>query len=167
MTRETKNSIQFRDLQKEDKIKLFEIYSDKEAMKFRGSRPMENTEDALTFIKNQKFRSGSKYTIRKGIILMNQEELIGSSMFRFDTAQIDRCEIGYSIGRKYWGKGLGKEIVKAILQILTEYKKINEVIAWTNTKNIASIKILVFNGFHLVKQQGKPDAFLYKKRIVS
>ena len=44
--------LKFRDLVSTDTEKLFEIYSDKEAMKFRGSGPMLILEDATQFIKD-------------------------------------------------------------------------------------------------------------------
>lgn len=157
--------IKFRELRYGDKNKLFEIYSDKEAMKYRGSRPMESIEDANLFIQNQKLLEGNILTIRQGVELVKDRELIGCSMYKFDKNKSDECEIGYSIGRKFWGRGLGKEIVHVLLKMIAENKEINDVIAWSNAENIASIKILEYNGFHRVEQDENQNNYLYRKAI--
>ena len=160
---EMQDKIRFRDLVLDDITSLCEIYSDKEAMKYRGSKPIETTEDAKEYISNQKLLKGSVLTIRKGIELLNPQELMGSVMYRFDKTQEKECEIGYSIGRKFWGKGFGKEIVKMLLESIQENKDIQNVIAWTNKENIASIKILERNGFQRVEQDNNSANYLYRK----
>lgn len=157
------NIIKFRTLAIGDIKSLCEIYSDKEAMKYRGSKPIETVEDAEEYIKNQKILIGSVLTIRKGIISLKDQELIGSVMYRFDENQPEKCEIGYSIGRKFWGKGFGKEIVKNLLESIEENQGIQNVIAWTNKQNIASIKILEHNGFQRIEQEENSANYLYSK----
>ncbi|MCG8329937.1 MAG: GNAT family N-acetyltransferase [Chitinophagales bacterium] len=144
--------IKFRNLQLGDTKKLYEIYSDKEAMKFRGSKPMESIEDAIIFVQNQRMAENEVLTIRKGIELVESRELIGSVMYRYRDASVEECEIGYSIGHAFWGQGLGKEIVNILVSDLRKNKTIKRIIAWSNRENIASIKILEKNNFHLVEQ---------------
>ena len=153
--------IKFRTLIKEDAQKLFEIYSDKEAMKFRGSEPLETISDALKFIQSQNLDSDKSLTIRKGVELVDDQELIGSVMFRYHKQKQGECEIGYSIGRKYWGKGLGKAILHLILEDLKKDKQITSAIAWSKIENIASIKILEYSGFEF---QGEEDE-VYESRL--
>ena len=155
--------IKFRPLALEDVRSLCDIYSDKEAMKYRGSKPIETMDDAKEYIRNQELLEGNVLTVRKGIELTEEQELMGSVMFRFDKTQEKECEIGYSIGRKFWGKGFGKEIVKMLLETIKENKDIQQVKAWTNKENIASIKILERNGFHRVEKEESSANYLYRK----
>ena len=62
----------------------YEIYSDKEAMKYRGSKAMESIEDAKTYVDNKSLLDGPVLTTRKAVELLETEELIGSVMYRFD-----------------------------------------------------------------------------------
>jgi len=160
------DSIKLRELTNEDQNKLFEIYSDKEAMKYRGSKPMENIADARLFVNNQKLLKGNMLTLRQGIEIIKNGELIGSTMCRFDKRKIGECEIGYSIGRKFWRKGFGKEVLKTLLKSISKNAAIKNVIAWSHKENIASIKILEFNGFRRVEQNEKQDIYLYRKILV-
>ena len=144
--------IRFRNLHLSDAKKLYEIYSDKEAMKFRGSKPMESIEDAIIFVQNQRVAKNKVLTIRKGIELIGSEKLIGSVMYRYRDASVEECEIGYSIGRQFWGKGFGKEIVKALIDDLRKNEAMKKIFAWSHKENIASVKILEHNGFQLTEQ---------------
>ncbi len=159
------NKIRFRELDIDDVKSLYEIYSDKEAMKYRGSKPIENIDDAKEYITKQKTLNGNVLTIRKGIEILQEKKLIGSVMFRFDKNQEKECEIGYSIGRKFWKKGFGNEIVKNMLETIKQNKDIENVIAWTNKRNIASIKILEKNGFDTIQQEESSDNYYYRKEI--
>lgn len=159
------NEIKFRKLSLDDIKSLHEIYSDKEAMKYRGSSPIETIEHALIFIRNQELLVGGILTIRKGIELSETQELIGSVMYKFDEGKRRECEIGYSIGRRFWGKGYGKEIVRILLETIQENKDIDKVIAWSHQENIASIKILKKNGFLRIENQGNSNNYLYHKKI--
>jgi len=155
--------VKFRELIITDTVKLYEIYSDKEAMKYRGSKAMRTIEEAENFIKNKSLKKMEILTIRKAIELMQTKELIGSAMYRFDENKKYECEIGYSIGRQFWGQGLGKEIVKMMVKAIEEKNEINKIVAWSNKDNLASIKILEKIGFKRISQTLHPDSFLYHK----
>lgn len=158
------NKISIRNLKVNDANTLYKIYSDKEAMKYRGSKPMETVEEAKEFINTQELLKGKILTIRKGVESLKENELIGTIMYRFNEDNKKECEIGYSIGRKFWGKGFGKEIVKVILETLEKNRAIEKVIAWSNKENVASIKILEQNGFERIEQDdGSSNNYLYQK----
>lgn len=157
------DKIRFRELILEDTIKLYNIYAAKEAMKYRGSKPMKNIEDARKFVKNQRKLEGDVLTVRKGVEILSRKELIGSSMFRINVNKKDECEIGYSIGREFWGQNLGNEIVNLMLRKIEESSLIRRIIAWSNINNIASIKILKNNGFCQIEEERNQDICLYVK----
>jgi len=75
--------VRFRPLKMSDVDDLFEIYSDQEAMKYRGSKPMKTIDDAKRYVEDQELFKDQTLTIRKGVELMKTKELIGSVMFRF------------------------------------------------------------------------------------
>ncbi len=159
------DTIKLRSLRTSDAPTLFLIYSNAEAMKYRGSKVMTSIADAEAMIDDQEKREGSKLTLRMGIELINTKELIGSVMLRYDDLQIGCCEIGYSIGRQYWGKALGRTTVGLILKELQAKKEVNKVHAWTHPDNIASIKILERFDFCTVSQASQPQHLLFEKRL--
>ena len=69
-----------------------------------------------------------------------------------------RCELGYALLPKYWGKGFGTELSKGILKYAREQNKLNELVATVHRKNKASIKILKCCGFQfkrVVRKHGR------------
>lgn len=136
--------LDIRELMVADKHPLFEIYSNKEAMKYRGSKPfdsIEEVEEMLT-VASQKLKSGEEF--RYAVVQKENNELIGT--FLIKSYSKNECEIGYSIGEKYWGKGYGVELVKGMLDYISSlnYKK---VLATSRIENIASLKLLEKIGF--------------------
>jgi len=134
-------------------------------MKFRGSKPMETLEAAVSYVENRRLLKDKTLTIREGVELVKTQELIGSIMYRFDEDRKKECEIGYSIGRKFWGQGFGKKIVRELLRSLEENESVAIVIAWSNKENIASIKILEKVGFLRVEQEESQSNYLYRREI--
>ncbi|MEM9675040.1 MAG: GNAT family N-acetyltransferase [Bacteroidota bacterium] len=152
-----------RELNMGDVHQLYAIYSDKEAMKYRGSKPMETIEDAKDYVRNKEVKEKEVTTIRKGVELTKTKELIGSVMYRFSEKSTHEYEIGYSIGRQFWGQGLGKEIVKTMLKAIEAKNEIKDIVAWCNKENIASIKILEDVGFRRVHRIDHLNSYLYIK----
>ena len=94
-----------------------------------------------------------------------QNEPVGQ--IRFDKESEDYV-LDYSIAKIYRGKGLGTEIVKAGIKILTEtIHKPFTVVAHVKEENIVSIK--VFTKLHFIKSEAvsKHDSTLncYKLTI--
>ncbi len=66
------------------------------------------------------------------------------------------AELGYWIGEPYWGRGVATEAVKQMLEYTFEtFPVVSRIYAKVFEYNIASMKILEKNGFHLESIQKK------------
>ncbi len=157
--------LNFREMKPMDATQLFEIYSDAEAMKYRHNPPMKSMEDAKAFIQNQKLETDTHYKIRKGVVIKESNELIGSVMYKFSKLEKTECIIGYSIGAKYWGRGFGREIVKFLVESIEALGSIKQIKAWTIQENVGSNRILEINGFETVAQEEFPESYLFVRNI--
>lgn len=157
--------VRFRLMHSGDMDTIYQIYSDKEAMKFRGSDPIERVADAEKFILAQNRIENGIHTVRKGVELIASLKLIGSVMFRYDEKNKEVCEIGYSIGKQFWNCGYGKEIVRLQIAELKAEGKVKSIIAQTNKQNKASIRILEHTGFERMERNPNSSYFTYKKLI--
>lgn len=73
-------------------------------------------------------------------------EVIGSiSIVKLDEKHYS-CEIGYCMSRKYWGKGIMSESLKAVIDYLFSEIGFNRIVAKHDTINIASGKVMVKSG---------------------
>jgi [ribosomal protein S5]-alanine N-acetyltransferase len=151
-----------RELIENDAKIIFELYSNKEAMKFRGSKPLENNDEAIKMLKKVAENIKNKTEYRYGIIEKETNNLIGTYLITPIT-NIE-CMVGCSIGKKYWRLGYGFEVMMLMTTYLQnlKYKKIVGLI---KKENSPSIKLVEKMNFVLVAQTEKPEFYKYEKAI--
>lgn len=152
-------------LTKEDSQTLFQMYSDAEAMKFRGSNPMINTQDAYKMIAEQYYENDSTSKIRLGIRKKSDNLLIGTVLLKVDNDLPKKCEIGFSFGKEHWRNGYGQETITMIESKLSTTKVFKELIAWCINDNTASLRLFQKSGFKKIDQSEYPKSTLFVKRI--
>ncbi len=152
----------FREINTGDRDELFKIYSDKEAMQYRGSKHLESIEEADMMIAKtlRDYTSGGE--CRWAIVAKDSGLLVGS--FLYKTLSETRCEIGYSIGKDFWGRGYAQEALNRMLVYL-EQRGYTQIMATTKTGNTASSRILEKAGFRLKVRNHLDDSFEFEKSI--
>ncbi len=74
----------------------------------------------------------------------------------FDDAQPE-IELGYHLHKKFWGKGYGTELARALIQWGFQHLSINKLVSTTYPENIASQKMLKKAGFDCMSKKQLPD----------
>ena len=74
----------------------------------------------------------------------------------FDDTQPE-IELGYHLHKKFWGKGYGTELARALIQWGFENLSINKLVSTTYPDNIASQKVLTKAGFDCMSKKQLPD----------
>ena len=151
-----------RELIENDINVIFQLYSDKEAMKFRGSKSFENIDEAEKMLKKvaENIKNGIEY--RYGIIEKETSNLIGTYLITPIT-NIE-CMVGCSIGKKYWRLGNGIEVMKLMSEYLRKLKY-EKIVGLIKKENIPSIKLVEKMNFVLIEQTEKPEFYKYEKKI--
>ncbi len=85
------------------------------------------------------------------IALKNDNRLIGTIGFQWIDIENRSCEVGYSIARRLWNRGLGTEALGILLPFAFEKLGLNRVEAKHDVLNPASGKVLLHLGF---RQEG-------------
>jgi RimJ/RimL family protein N-acetyltransferase len=80
--------------------------------------------------------------------------LIGSAGFKGPPTEVGTVEIGYSIVEEYQGRGIGTEVVAALVAHAFRDPRVTRVIAETFPELIASIRVLEKNGFRRIAEEG-------------
>ncbi|WP_395078075.1 GNAT family N-acetyltransferase [Flavobacterium sp.] len=151
-----------RELTQNDVNVIFELYSDKEAMKFRGSKPFENIEEAILMIKKvtENIKNGTEY--RYAIIEKLSNNLIGTYLITPITNL--NCMVGCSIGKNYWRLGFGLEVMTLMLEYLKNLE-FKHIIGLIKKENIPSIKLVEKMKFRLIEQTEYPEFYKYEMII--
>jgi RimJ/RimL family protein N-acetyltransferase len=86
---------------------------------------------------------------RLGIVLRETRRVIGIITLSRSKSQPQCAEIGFWIGKKYWGHGLATEAVQLVLEFGFSNIGLERIEAWTFEKNVGSIKVMEKCGFKL------------------
>ncbi|MFT5645836.1 MAG: ribosomal-protein-alanine N-acetyltransferase [Aureispira sp.] len=156
--------LHFRDLTTKDTTALIQIYSEVEAMKFRANPPVLNTEDALNMIE-QAVQEGLEFTSKRwAVVRKDNEQLIGTFVLSYNKQNYNKqnstCTIGYSIGKKSWNKGYGKELLKAMIEAI-KGTNCTLIKAFVHPQNLASISLLEKQHFYKLDANASKNLLTY------
>jgi len=159
-TLETERLI-LRKLRLEDAKDIFEYASDPETTKYVTWETHKSIEDSINFIKSSLANYNKKEVIDWGIVYKENNKLIGTcGYFLRALEQHSRAEIGYVIGKKYWGRGIATEAVKEVIRFGFEKMNLNRIQAMCIPDNIGSYRVMEKVG---MKYEGVIREYMYIK----
>jgi len=161
--------INLRRIHKADAESIVQHANAKEISRFTFIPHPYGIGDALTFIRRSQsaWRSGSMQNF--GIENRETGKIIGMVGIIRISKKHRQAEIGYWLGKKFWGKGIATEAVLLILEYCFKNLKLHRVCARVMHPNLASAKLLEALGFKKagglrddLKQRGRwMDTILY------
>ncbi len=126
---------------------FFAIYSNPEVMRYWSTPPLPDSNAASKLINEIHNGFERRELLKWGIALQSDDTLIGSvTLFHLDFTH-RRAEIGYALGRPYWGHGYMQETLKAVLSYAFEVLNLHRIEADVDPRNTASVRTLERLGF--------------------
>lgn len=116
--------------------------NDPEVTKFLRWPPHEDVEVTKNLLKEwvANYADPTRY---EWAIALKENDMVIGSIGLFDISEIDESgEIGYCIGRAWWGKGMMTEVLKAIIAFGIEQVGFNRLEAGHSVHNPASGKVM-------------------------
>ncbi len=139
--------LKIRQLTDADAPALYAIFSHPEVMRYWGSpawTAISQAEERLASVQ-EGYRSGERF--QWGIERKEDSALLGAcSIFSLNRPS-RRAEIGYALGRPYWGQGYMGEALQALVAYAFETLDLNRLEADIDPRNHASAKTLERLGF--------------------
>lgn len=145
-----KNSI-FREIRKEDCLKIFEIANDDEVRKSSFNTESIELEDHKRWFNNILRDNSTKF-----YVLESNEEIIGQIRFDFDE---EYPVISISLNKKYRGLGLSKYLLYKGMEFLEDY---DSVVAYIKKDNLKSISFFKSMGFKKESEVVIKDSHAFK-----
>jgi ribosomal-protein-alanine N-acetyltransferase len=131
-----------RPLREGDGPALFAIFSDPEVTRYWSRSvwtDMAQAEDMLAAA-SEDYADGSG--LRYGIVVTATSELVGvASLFAFHRDN-RRCDLGYVLGSRHWGRGYASEALVPVLDHAFGALGMNRIEADIDPNNIASQRVL-------------------------
>lgn len=127
----------------DDAGSMFENWTnDPEVCRYMRWQPHKNVEETSKVLSGWMGRYANESTYLWAITLKGNDEPVGS-MILVVVNESDLCgEIAYCIGRKYWGKGITAEALKAVLCFAFGDVGFNRVEAYHSVNNPASGRVM-------------------------
>ncbi len=155
--------IELRKLTLSDASDIHRNLQDKAIIKWTMHIPWPyKMQDAVKFIRKTHYGIRKKTNFTFGIVYKETSRVIGVIRIGDIDWKNKNAEIGYWLGKKYWGRGLASEAVRLILKFAFEKLKLHKVYAGLFEENIASRKVLEKCGFRL-EGTIRESRFRYKK----
>jgi [ribosomal protein S5]-alanine N-acetyltransferase len=131
-----------RKAQENDRFDLFELYSDETVVKYIPLEPFNSVEDTKDemdwYEKIFEDQSGLRWVIEEPAT----QKIIGTCGFLNYEKAHNRIEIGYDLIPSFWGKGVMKETLSAIICFAFTKMNINKIEAKVDPENKSSIRLL-------------------------
>ena len=141
----------------DDKVELTQLINDYDVVQWHSNMPFPyKQEDAEVFIEQSQEKI-LKHEIKTYMIFHNKIMLGGIELRDFNGHS---CELGYWLGKKYWGKGFATEAVGRLLELGFDELDLNEIYASYKVGNKASKKVLEKSGFQFYREKQEFDSVL-------
>ncbi len=136
-----------RPVRESDSEDVYAIYSDVIALKYFAREPLENMDEARQMMaENLAFGEdpGAQFW---AICLRENDRMIGTFTLFHISEKNRRAEVGYILNREFWGKGLGSEALKRIIDHCFTDLDMVRLEADVDPQNEPSLKMLERHGF--------------------
>lgn len=143
--------LRLRPFRNSDATSLFDVFSDAQVVRFWSGPAWTDLKQAEQMIDEALPGPDNNGILRYAIALEETDQLIGICNLRGFFGQNRRCELGYALGRAWWGRGLAGEALEALLGHAFGPLGLNRIEADIDPRNDASARLLERLGF---RQEG-------------
>lgn len=141
------NGFELRALESSDVGELYEIFGDPEVARFWTRSPFDSIQVAADFLAEIHDGFARRQLFQWGIADARSEKVLGTcTLFHFDH-DLWRCEVGFAVGRRWWGQGIGSRAVATVLRFAFDVLGVHRVEADADPRNERSLRLLERLGF--------------------
>ena len=134
-------------ISEDDIDSLYEIFSDPQVMRYWSTVPLSNRKAAAELQREIAEGNENETMFKWGLALRDSGTVIGTTTLFNLSLDNGRAEIGYALGRAYWGKGYMNEALSALVSHAFEVMELRRLEADVDPRNAASIRTLERLGF--------------------
>lgn len=131
----------------EDAPALLPIYGDPEVRRMGYAPPMASLDDALAVVADTRRLAEARTIFHWGLALAESDVVVGHCTLFHVELRYGRAEVGYSLRRDLWGRGLITEGLGVLLRFAFEVLALRRVEADVDPRNLGSLRVLEKHGF--------------------
>lgn len=130
-----------------DRAAVFELYRDKEAVRFGFSPKMDEAADADAVIAETARLASARTLFHWGVARTTDDVIVGHATLLSLAPAHRRAEVGYSIEKSQWGRGLGTLAVELLIGFAFDTLGLRRLEADVDPRNVGSLRVLEKHGF--------------------
>jgi [ribosomal protein S5]-alanine N-acetyltransferase len=108
---------------------------------------MRELAEAVAAIEGSRQHFAAKEAIGWSIVLKEENRVIGGISFYFQDRVYYKVDLGYTVARPYWRRGIATEVMRAVVQFGFETLRLHRISVDTRIDNIASMRLMEKTGF--------------------
>lgn len=139
--------VRLRWLMSDDVPALYEIFSDVDVMKYWSCPPFTSVDQAAELLAEIESYFRKRHLFQWGIERKEDGRIVGTCTLGHVDETHRRAELGYALGRSYWGNGYVAEALPAALDFAFGPLDLHRLEADADPRNAASIRALERLGF--------------------
>lgn len=139
--------IALRALVEADVPALFDVFGDPEVMRYWSRAPFASADVAAEFLREIQDGFRTKRLFQWGITGPAGDTVVGTcTLFHVDREH-RRCDVGFALGRRFWGRGIASKALSLLLRFAFEELGVHRVEADADPRNERSLRLLERLGF--------------------
>jgi len=154
------DKINLRRIRRSDAESIYRHVIDREIARYTFIPHPYLIEDAYAFIRLSHRQIRRKTNFPLGMEQKETGQIIGMISLDHVSHEHKNAELGYWLGKQFWGQGIAKEAIKLILSFGFKELKLKRIYARVMHPNIASAKLLEKSGF---TYEGTMRKMLYRR----
>jgi ribosomal-protein-alanine N-acetyltransferase len=140
-------SVKLRPFAPDDAEEVYRLYADKDAVRYGYSPKMDDLADALKVIETTLELARSRTLFHWGVADLEHDRIVGHATLLGWAPQHRRAELGYSVRKDLWGKGLGTDAAATLVGYAFEHLGLRRLEADVDPRNVSSLRVLEKLGF--------------------
>ncbi|QSX06904.1 GNAT family N-acetyltransferase [Sedimentibacter sp. zth1] len=140
----------------DDAGKMFNNWAaDEDVSKYTLWRPNKTVAETREYLRDwvDKYQFNEYY--HWGIVVTETDELIGSISISSINNFLKTCNVGYTISKKYWNKGIATEALRKVLDYMVNIVGMEKIFAYHDVENKASGRVMQKCGMKYIKRKKK------------
>jgi RimJ/RimL family protein N-acetyltransferase len=126
---------------------LFAIFGDPEVTRYWGHEALPNLAAAETLLADIHHLFRLRSLFQWGVEEVDGGELVGTCTLATLHRTHRRAELGFALGRSFWGRGYMRAALPVLLRFAFERLGLHRVAADVDPRNVPSIRLLEWLGF--------------------
>ena len=139
--------IRLRWLESGDVPALFEVFGHPEVMRYWSRAPLRDLDDAAGLLAEIRALFGARTLFQWGLARASDDRVIGTCTLHHLEWAHGRAEVGYALGRAWWGQGWMLDALGRLVRYAFEELDLRRLEADCDPRNDRSLRLLERLGF--------------------